>query len=116
MELDGGNKIFKYDLRLTQPNQESIPKEELALLDYWLNEILPKFLPQMIQLAPKGSFTGFNLLALNVSSDKEVVNALSKTLFEMINIDDKLADNYELVKALAKRILTNRDHWLIENK
>ncbi|WP_101846391.1 S-ribosylhomocysteine lyase [Halobacillus sp. Marseille-P3879] len=121
-EGEHGDKIYKYDIRLKQPNKEHMEMPSLHSLEHLLAEKSRNHHDRVIDIGPMGCQTGFYLAVLNDDSYENVLNVLEKTLQDVLEADEVPACNevqcgfaashsLEGAKELARELLDKRDEW-----
>lgn len=88
-----GDKISKYDLRLVQPNEGSIPTGALHTLEHLLAMGIREELNGVIDLSPMGCRTGFYLIVFGQPSLEQVESSLQKGLKMVLKAEGVPADN-----------------------
>ncbi|MDN6900916.1 S-ribosylhomocysteine lyase [Oenococcus sicerae] len=78
-----GDVISNYDLRLVQPNADSIPTAGLHTIEHLLASLLRDRLTGVIDCSPFGCRTGFHLITWGKHSTTEVAQALKSSLEEI---------------------------------
>ncbi|MGV3488139.1 MAG: S-ribosylhomocysteine lyase [Tuberibacillus sp.] len=117
-----GDKIYKYDIRFCQPNQEHMEMPAIHSLEHLLAENIRNHIDHVFDLSPMGCQTGFYFSIINNDSYDEVLEAIEKTLNDVLNADEVPACNpvqcgwaashdLEGAKALAKKMLAARSEW-----
>jgi len=117
-----GDKIYKYDIRFCQPNQEYMDMPTLHSLEHMLAEFIRNHLDNVIDLSPMGCQTGFYLTVLNNDDQQIIFNAIEKTLLEILEAVEVPATNeiqcgnaksHDLqgAKAMAERMLEHKNEW-----
>ncbi|SEO61412.1 S-ribosylhomocysteine lyase /quorum-sensing autoinducer 2 (AI-2) synthesis protein LuxS [Amphibacillus marinus] len=79
-----GDKVYKYDLRFCQPNQEHMEMPGLHSLEHLMAELIRNHLDNVLDIGPMGCQTGFYLSILNNDSFEEVTLAFEKTLLDVL--------------------------------
>lgn len=82
-----GDKIEKYDLRFTQPNQEIMPTGAIHTLEHLLATYMRGHLEGIVDLSPMGCRTGFYMVALGEPGPERVMAAFAKTLQEVASFE-----------------------------
>ncbi len=118
-----GDYVFKYDLRLTQPNTTFIPAEALHSLEHFLLVHLRKSMQNFIAVAPMGCQTGFYLIFYNdynptyLSSKieqafKEILIATEVPLSNIHCCGHASYHSLEGAQHIALNFLEKKDEWL----
>ncbi|CDQ20398.1 S-ribosylhomocysteine lyase /quorum-sensing autoinducer 2 (AI-2) synthesis protein LuxS [Halobacillus karajensis] len=121
-EGDQGDKIYKYDLRIKQPNQEYMEMPALHSLEHLMAENSRNHHDRIIDIGPMGCQTGFYIAVLNDDSYDNVLEVIEKTLQDVLKADEVPACNevqcgfaashsLEGAQKLAKELLDKRDEW-----
>ncbi|MGP4060877.1 S-ribosylhomocysteine lyase [Halobacillus sp. H74] len=121
-EGDHGDKIYKYDLRIKQPNQEHMNMPALHSLEHLMAENSRNHHERIIDIGPMGCQTGFYLAVLNDDSYDNVLNVIENTLKDVLEAKEVPACNevqcgfaashsLEGAKELARELLNQRDEW-----
>lgn len=117
-----GDKIHKYDIRLKQPNKEHMDMPALHSLEHLLAEKIRDHLTTVVDLGPMGCQTGFYLAVINHDNYDDILDALEKTLYDVIAAEEVPACNelqcgwaashsLEGAKILANELLEKRQEW-----
>ncbi|WP_018143151.1 S-ribosylhomocysteine lyase [Alloscardovia criceti] len=107
-----GDVISNYDVRLVQPNEDSIPTAGLHTIEHTIAVTLRKRIPGYIDCSPFGCRTGFHLLAWGEHSTEDVARAVKESL-EFIAYEA----TWEDVPATTKETCGNyKDHSLFSAK
>ncbi|ELK48835.1 S-ribosylhomocysteine lyase [Halobacillus sp. ACCC02827] len=121
-EGEHGDKIYKYDLRIKQPNQEYMDMPALHSLEHLMAENSRNHHDRIIDIGPMGCQTGFYIAVLNDDSYDNVLEVIEKTLNDVLEADEVPACNevqcgfaashsLEGAKELAKELLEKRSEW-----
>ncbi|MGV2620467.1 UNVERIFIED_CONTAM: S-ribosylhomocysteine lyase [Halobacillus marinus] len=121
-EGEHGDKIYKYDLRIKQPNQEYMDMPALHSLEHLMAENSRNHHDRIIDIGPMGCQTGFYIAVLNDDSYDNVLDVIEKTLNDVLEADEVPACNevqcgfaashsLEGAKELAKELLEKRSEW-----
>lgn len=117
-----GDEIIKYDIRFKQPNQEHMEMPSLHSLEHLMAEHIRDHLEGVIDIGPMGCQTGFYLTVLNHKEYEEILEALEKTLEDVLKAEVVPACNeaqcgwaashsLEGAKAIARAMLEKRNEW-----
>lgn len=79
-----GSVLQKYDLRLLQPNHDSIPTSAIHTLEHLLATYLRDELEGIVDISPMGCRTGFYMIIWDEHEPKDVAAALTKVLNKVI--------------------------------
>ncbi|GEN55414.1 S-ribosylhomocysteine lyase [Halobacillus faecis] len=121
-EGEKGDKIYKYDLRIKQPNQEHMEMPALHSLEHLMAENSRNHHDRIVDIGPMGCQTGFYIAILNDDSYDNVLNVIERTLQDVLEADEVPACNevqcgfaashsLEGAQKLAKELLEKRDEW-----
>lgn len=121
-EGENGDKVYKYDIRFKQPNQDHMPMDALHSIEHLMAENIRNHLDNVLDISPMGCQTGFYLSIINHDNYEEVLHALEKTLNDVINADEVPACNevqcgwaanhsLEGAKKIAYEMLKYRNEW-----
>ncbi|MCA0971838.1 S-ribosylhomocysteine lyase [Halobacillus litoralis] len=121
-EGDNGDKIYKYDLRIKQPNQEHMEMPALHSLEHLMAENSRNHHDRIIDIGPMGCQTGFYIAVLNDDSYDNILEVIEKTLNDVLEADEVPACNevqcgfaashsLEGAQELARELLNKRDEW-----
>ncbi|GAB2534032.1 S-ribosylhomocysteine lyase [Gracilibacillus alcaliphilus] len=119
-----GDKVYKYDIRFCQPNQDHMEMPGLHSLEHLMAENVRNHIDNILDVSPMGCQTGFYLAIINNDSYDEVVEALAKTLQDVLEATEVPACNevqcgwaashsLEGAQAIAKKMLAKQDEWHI---
>lgn len=123
-EGHGGDIVFSFDLRITQPNTAYLSTLGLHSMEHLLLAGFRKYLPEsFICVAPMGCQTGLYLVLLNEGRAKTILDAYERILSDILNSRSVPYANInecghwehhdlELAKAVARRLLEQRANWL----
>ncbi|PID63006.1 MAG: S-ribosylhomocysteine lyase [Gammaproteobacteria bacterium] len=117
-----GDVIFKYDLRLCQPNQEHMDMPALHSLEHLLAELARNHSDKVLDIGPMGCQTGFYVSLINEDSYDNALDLIENTLKDVLVATEVPACNevqcgwaashsLEGAQALAKALLDKRDEW-----
>jgi S-ribosylhomocysteine lyase len=121
IDVNDQDKIYKYDLRLTQPNVEYVPMPILHALEHAMAVAIRKYIGGIVDFSPMGCQTGFYVVTINQDYDK-VASALEKAFRDVLAYDEVpfanviqcgAAKNHDLpgAKVFAQRMLDGRSNW-----
>ena len=85
-EGEKGDRISKFDIRLTQPNQQEIPTAGMHTLEHVLAMELRMRVPGYIDCSPFGCRTGFHLLTWGALEAHTVAVALKDSLERIVDL------------------------------
>src|SRR5690625_2104253 len=88
-----GDQVYKYDLRFCQPNKEHMEMPALHSLEHLMAEKIRNHLSNVLDIGPMGCQTGYYLSVLNNESFDEIIDALEKTLNDVIDATEVPACN-----------------------
>lgn len=120
------NIIYKYDIRLIQPNTGLVPTKVMHTLEHLFAVTMRNHLDGMIDIGPMGCLTGFYFIALNQTYEK-IVGALEQALHDILTFEDipfanelqcGSAKHHDLLgaKKYAEIMLDGRSNWEIGGK
>ncbi|MCK8828166.1 S-ribosylhomocysteine lyase [Natroniella acetigena] len=102
-----GDIIQKYDLRLVQPNQGSIPTGALHTLEHLLATYIREEMADVVDISPMGCRTGFYLIKIGKLAIEEVEEVLIIALEKVVE-----ANLGDIPATTAKECGNYRDHSL----
>ncbi|MBM7571606.1 S-ribosylhomocysteine lyase [Aquibacillus albus] len=119
-----GDKVYKYDIRFKQPNKEHMDMAGLHSIEHLMAEKIRNHIDNVLDISPMGCQTGFYLAVLNNDSFEDIVDALDKTLQDVLEADEVPACNevqcgwaanhsLEGAKEIASSMLEGKDEWHI---
>ncbi|WP_017471183.1 S-ribosylhomocysteine lyase [Amphibacillus jilinensis] len=119
-----GDRVYKYDIRFKQPNQEHMEMPGLHSLEHLMAEQIRNHLDHVLDIGPMGCQTGFYLSILNDHQYDEVIDALALTLKDVLEATEVpacnevqcgWAANHSLngAKTIAKDMLNKHDQWRV---
>ena len=117
-----GDRIHKYDFRVTQPNVAHMEMPALHSLEHLMAELSRNHTDNIVDISPMGCQTGFYVALINHDSYQDVLDLLEKTLHDIVKATEVPACNevqcgwaashdLEGAKALARGLLSKRDEW-----
>ncbi|MBA2176521.1 S-ribosylhomocysteine lyase [Halobacillus locisalis] len=117
-----GDKIYKYDLRIKQPNQEHMEMPALHSLEHLMAENSRNHHDRIVDIGPMGCQTGFYIAILNDDDYENILDVIEKTLNDVLEADEVPACNevqcgfaashsLEGAKELARELLSKRNEW-----
>ncbi|RXI96411.1 S-ribosylhomocysteine lyase [Anaerobacillus alkaliphilus] len=117
-----GDKLFKYDIRFTQPNKEHMEMPSLHSLEHLMAELVRNHHQTIFDVSPMGCQTGFYLSVINDDSYETVLEILEKTLEDVLVATEVPACNevqcgwaashsLEGAQEIAKKMLAKKDQW-----
>ena len=119
---DHGDKIYKYDLRVCQPNQDHMEMPALHSLEHLMAELSRNHSDKIIDISPMGCQTGFYIALLNLPEYNDALNLIEKTLQDVLTATEVPACNvlqcgwaasHSLTGAqkIAQYLLDKRNEW-----
>ena len=106
-----GDVISNFDVRLTQPNEQTIDSGALHTLEHLLAKYIRQVLPGYIDCSPYGCRTGFHLLTWGEPGAEAAAKALKYALEQILDTE------WEDVPGVARKECGNyRDHSLFGAK
>ncbi|WP_163971374.1 S-ribosylhomocysteine lyase [Oceanobacillus halotolerans] len=117
-----GDKVYKYDVRFKQPNKAHMEMAGLHSIEHLMAENIRNHIDNVLDIGPMGCQTGFYLAIMNNDSFDDVVNALEKTLQDVLDATEVPACNevqcgwaanhsLEGAKEIAEEMLSRKDEW-----
>lgn len=117
-----GDEIYKYDLRICQPNQEHMEMPALHSLEHLLAELSRNHSGSVVDISPMGCQTGFYVSLLNEPEYQTALDLIENTLRDVLAAEEVPACNevqcgwaasHSLsgAKALAQALLDKRGEW-----
>ncbi|MFP7168698.1 S-ribosylhomocysteine lyase [Terribacillus sp. FSL K6-0262] len=117
-----GDKVYKYDIRFKQPNKEHMEMPGLHSLEHLMAENIRNHIDNILDIGPMGCQTGFYVSILNNDSYDEILEALEKTLQDVLDAKEVPACNevqcgwaanhsLEGAQEIAKEMLSKKDEW-----
>ncbi|MDO4679913.1 MAG: S-ribosylhomocysteine lyase [Aerococcus sp.] len=102
-----GDVVSKFDIRLTQPNQEAIPTAALHTIEHLSAGYIRDHLKNVIDLSPMGCRTGFYLSTWGEPTTEEVAIAYTRVLRDIVK------SQWSDVQGVERKSCGNyRDHSL----
>ena len=119
---DFGDKIYKYDLRVCQPNQEHMEMPSLHSLEHLMAELSRNHSDKSVDISPMGCQTGFYIALLNMGDYDEVLQLIENTLKDVLSATEVPACNVvqcgwaashslEGAQQIARGLLDKRGEW-----
>lgn len=90
--LPGGDTLIKYDVRLTQPNQEHLGMATVHSIEHLSAELMRNHTDALIDFGPMGCQTGFYALTLGLEYD-EFEEILAQTFTDILEAKEVPAAN-----------------------
>lgn len=126
VDVSNADKLYKYDVRFTQPNVEYVPTAVLHALEHLLAVTMRQYLTGIVDISPMGCLTGFYIVAIDQPYEK-LLYGLEKALRDIllcteIPFANKLqcgaAENHDLAgaKKYAQMMLDGRKNWELGGK
>ncbi|WP_152657679.1 S-ribosylhomocysteine lyase [Oceanobacillus sp. CFH 90083] len=117
-----GDVIYKYDLRLKQPNKAHMEMPALHSLEHLMAELIRNHHDTVVDFSPMGCQTGFYLTILNDDNYDSLLETVEKTLEDVLKAEEVPACNevqcgwaashsLEGAKELAKELLEHKAEW-----
>lgn len=122
-EGEKGDRIFKYDMRFTQPNRVFISSDVLHSLEHFLLVGFRERVSSFVGVAPMGCHTGLYLFLLNEMGSATILSHLEIILNDILEATEvplsteltcghASMHNLEGSKAVARQMLAQKDKWL----
>ena len=119
---DFGDKIYKYDLRVCQPNQDHMEMPSLQSLEHLMAELSRNHSDKIVDISPMGCQTGFYIALLNMGDYDEVLQLIENTLKDVLSVTEVPACNVvqcgwaashslEGAQQIARGLLDKRGEW-----
>ncbi|MDO5059480.1 MAG: S-ribosylhomocysteine lyase [Neisseria sp.] len=119
---DFGDKIYKYDLRVCQPNQDHMEMPALHSLEHLMAELSRNHSDKIVDISPMGCQTGFYIALLNMGEYDEVLALIENTLKDVLVAEEVPACNevqcgwaashsLEGAQKIAQYLLERRAEW-----
>ena len=119
---DHGDIIYKYDLRVCQPNQDHMEMPALHSLEHLMAELSRNHSDKIVDISPMGCQTGFYVSLLNEPEYQTALDLIEKTLRDVLEATEVPACNpvqcgwaashsLEGAKELARKLLDKRSEW-----
>lgn len=117
-----GDIIYKYDLRVCQPNQEHMKMPSFHSLEHLMAELSRNHSDKIVDISPMGCQTGFYVTLLNLPEYNDALDLIEKTLKDVLEATEVPACNevqcgwaashsLEGAKEIAQYLLDNRNAW-----
>ena len=121
-DSDFGDKIYKYDLRVCQPNQDHMEMPSLHSLEHLMAELSRNHSDKIVDISPMGCQTGFYIALLNMGDYDEVLQLIENTLKDVLSATEVPACNIvqcgwaashslEGAQQIARGLLDKRGEW-----
>lgn len=81
-----GDVISNYDIRLVQPNKDSIPTAALHTIEHLFAKLIRKRLDGMIDCSPFGCRTGFHMILWGKHEPKALAKVIKESLEEIAEV------------------------------
>lgn len=117
-----GDEIYKYDLRLKQPNKKHMDMPSIHSLEHLMAELSRNHSDKIVDISPMGCQTGYYLSVIN-DDDYDAILQLVENVLEDVLVAKEVpacnemqcgwAASHSLAGAqqLAKDMLAKRDEW-----
>lgn len=117
-----GDEIYKYDLRVCQPNKEHMKMPALHSLEHLMAELSRNHSDKVLDIGPMGCQTGFYVSLINESSYETALDLIESTLKDVLIATEVPACNevqcgwaashsLEGAQEVAKDLLAKRNEW-----
>ncbi len=111
-----GDTVAKYDIRFKQPNEGELESAGIHTLEHLMATYMRNYMDGIIDLSPMGCRTGFYLTVWGAPEVSAIMEAVTKSLEDVISSDEVPAVNpiqcgnyklhsLELAKEYAKEVL-----------
>ncbi len=119
---ENGDEIYKYDLRVCQPNKEHMEMPALHSLEHLLAELSRNHSENVLDIGPMGCQTGFYVSLINEADYDVALNLIEQTLKDVLVATEVPACNevqcgwaeshsLEGAKEIAQGLLDKREEW-----
>jgi len=117
-----GDTVHKYDIRFKQPNKAHMEMDGLHSLEHLMAENIRNHMDNVLDIGPMGCQTGFYLSVMNHDDYNEILDAIDKTLRDVLDaaevpacneVQCGWAANHSLqgAKDIAEEMLDSRNEW-----
>ena len=117
-----GDTIYKYDMRICQPNQDHMEMPALHSLEHLMAELARNHSDKVVDISPMGCQTGFYVAMINHDDYDGVLELLEDTLKGVLVADEVPACNemqcgwaashsLEGAQQIARDVLAKRGEW-----
>jgi S-ribosylhomocysteine lyase len=117
-----GDKIYKYDVRFCQPNQDHMEMPALHSLEHLMAENIRNHIDGIFDVGPMGCQTGFYVSIVNNGNYDALLAALEQTLNDVLKATAVPAANcyqcgwaasHDLggAKKIAEKMLAHKTEW-----
>lgn len=117
-----GDEIYKYDLRVCQPNRANMDMPALHSLEHLLAELSRNHSEHVLDISPMGCQTGFYVSLINEPDYQNALDLIEATLNDILDATEVPACNevqcgwaanhsLEGAKKLARGLLERRSEW-----
>ncbi|EQC2265431.1 S-ribosylhomocysteine lyase, partial [Listeria monocytogenes] len=79
-----GDEIYKYDVRLKQPNKEHMEMPALHSLEHLMAELARNHTDKLVDISPMGCQTGFYVSFINHSDYDDALEIIATTLTDVL--------------------------------
>ena len=119
---DNGDVIYKYDLRICQPNKEHMEMPALHSLEHLMAELSRNHNDHVLDISPLGCQTGFYISLINEPDYQTALDMIEETLKDVLTATDVPACNevqcgwaashsLKGAQELAQALLDKRGEW-----
>lgn len=81
-----GDVITNFDIRLVQPNEDSIPSAGLHTIEHLLAKLIRERIDGMIDCSPFGCRTGFHMIMWGQPSANDIAKVIKSSLEEIATV------------------------------
>ena len=117
-----GDTIYKYDMRICQPNRDHMEMPALHSLEHLMAELSRNHSDKVVDISPMGCQTGFYVAMINHDDYDGVLELLEDTLKGVLVADEVPACNemqcgwaashsLEGAQQIARDVLAKRGEW-----
>ena len=86
---ENGDVIFKYDLRICQPNKEHMEMPALHSLEHLMAELSRNHNAHVVDISPMGCRTGFYMSVIGVPSEEAVKAAWTASMKDILGVKNQ---------------------------
>ena len=110
---DHGDKIYKYDLRVCQPNQDHMEMPALHSLEHLMAELSRNHSDKIIDISPMGCQTGFYIALLNLPEYtlQDVLTATEVPACNVVQCGWAASHSLTGAQKIAQYLLDKRNEW-----
>lgn len=117
-----GDKVYKYDIRFCQPNEDHMDMPGLHSIEHLMAENIRNHIDNVLDIGPMGCQTGFYFSLMNNDREADVLTAIEATLQDVLAAQEVpacnptqcgWAANHSLAGAqtIAENMLAKKSEW-----